>query len=216
MFILHFLIALVSTAIASPIAGGGFIGLADLSSDFSVNGFSSSAEGPKEITHQFMNNNDEALIWQDSLGGGLISTPNIPKNSIAYSTKFIIAGAGHKVEKEVQKPVDQGERFKRFDCSNSNGVCCMGNPLVTNRAAQRCEQSIQPYSFPFRNAWLMLFYTAGVIFDAGNEVLWPLDSRLGHYCYKPEYIDDCSILLDEEVRAFILDRKSLASPLTQN
>lgn len=26
-----------------------------------------------------------------------------------------------------------------------------------------------------------------------------MDSRLGHYCYRPEYIDDCSKLLDEEV-----------------
>lgn len=52
----------------------------------------------------------------------------------------------------------------------------------------------------------------GYISDAGNEVIWPMDSRLGHYCYKPEYIDDCSKLLDEEVRTFILDRKIPADP----
>lgn len=51
-------------------------------------------------------------------------------------------------------------------------------------------------------SWL---YLEAYISDAGNEVLWPVDSRLGRYCYKPEYIDDCSKLLDEEVRTFILD-----------
>lgn len=51
-------------------------------------------------------------------------------------------------------------------------------------------------------SWL---YLEAYISDAGNEVLWPMDSRLGRYCYKPEYIDDCSKLLDEEVRTFILD-----------
>lgn len=113
MFILHFLIALVSTAIASPMAGES-LGLADLSSDFSVNGFLPSAEGSKELAHQFVNNNnDEALTWQD-LPGDLISTPAIPESSIAYSTKFIIAGAEQKVEKEVLKPVDQGEMFRNF------------------------------------------------------------------------------------------------------
>lgn len=193
MFIVHFLIALVSTAIASPMAGE-FIGLADhlSSDDFSVD--------------RFMNDNDEAITWQDP-PGNLISTSAIPEKSIAYSTKFTIAGAGgHKVEEEVQIPVDQGERFQNFDCGSANGVCCMGNPLVTSRAAQRCEQSIQLCSIPFPNAPLM-FYIEGDISDAGNEIVWPMDSRLGHYCYKPEYIDDCSKLLDEEVRIFILDRQ---------
>lgn len=175
MFILHFLIALVSTAIASPIAGE-FIGLADdqhlssssSSDDFSVNnGFSQSAERyQKEINHRFMMNedndhdgeNEEEKEWQDLLAGNLISTDAIlPEKSIAYSTKFVITGAGeHKVEKEVQIPVDQGERFQNFDCGSANGVCCMGNPLVTNRVAQRCEQSIQLCSIPFHNARLML------------------------------------------------------------
>lgn len=72
--------------------------------------------------------------------------------------------------------------------------------------AQRCEQSIQPYSTPFYNARLKL-YTEGDIYDAGNAFLLPMDGRLGHYCYSPEYIDDCSKLLDEEVSAFILDRE---------
>lgn len=48
MFILHFLIAVMSTAIASPMAEGLF-GLEDLSNDFSVNGFSPSAERSNEI-----------------------------------------------------------------------------------------------------------------------------------------------------------------------
>lgn len=205
MFVLRFLIALMSTVRASPMAGE-FTGLADLSSGFSVDGFSPSTEGFEEIAHQFMNSNDEALTWQDP-PRNLISTPAISENSIAYSTKFVIAGAGHKVEKAVQKPVGQGERFKNFDCGNLNGVCCMGNPLIHNRAAQRCEQSIQPCSIPFHNARLML-YTEGDISDAGNEFLWPMDSRIAHYCYEPEYLDDCSKLLDEEVRTFILDRKS--------
>lgn len=179
MFILQFLIAaLISTAIASPIAGE-FIGLANddhlssssssSSDDFSVNnGFWQSAEMyQKEINLRFMMNDDkeeekeeeegegegeaeEALItWQDLPADNLISTDaTLPEKSIpSYSTKFVIAGgAGEpKVEKEVQiPPVDldhQGERFQKFDCGNANGVCCMGNPLVTNRVAQRCEQS---------------------------------------------------------------------------
>lgn len=162
MFVLHFLIALVSTAIASPIVGE-FIGLADnLSTDsFSVNGFSRSAESSKkETTHLLMNNDnhDEALTWQD-LPGNLISPNAIPEKSIAYSTKSVIAGAGgHKVEKEVQKPVDQGGMFQNFDCGNSNGVCCMGNPLVANRAAQPCEQSIQLCSILLHFARLMVVY----------------------------------------------------------
>lgn len=162
MFILHFLIALVSTAIASPVAWE-FVGLADHLStdDYSVNGFSQSAErSKKETTHLFMNNDndDEAITWQD-LPGNLISTVAIPKKSIAYSTKFVMAGAGgHKVEKEVQKPVDQGEMFQNFDCGNSNGVCCMGNPLVANRAAQPCEQSIQLCSTLLHYARLMVVH----------------------------------------------------------
>lgn len=188
MLIHHFLFALVSTAVVIPTAGI-YIGLADLSSDFSVNEFSPSPEGSKDIAHQFENSNEEALTWQDP-----------PRNLISTPTK-------HRVEKGVQKPYDQGERFKFFDCGNSSGVCCMGNPLTSHRAAQRCEQSIQPCFIPFHNTRLMV-YTEGDIFDAGNEVLWPMDNRLGHYCYQPEYIDDCSNLLDEEVRTFILDRKS--------
>lgn len=61
-------------------------------------------------------------------------------------------------------------------------------------------------SNPSYNARLML-YTEGNMSDAGNEFLLPMDSRLAHYCYKPEYIDDCSKLLDEEVRTLFLDRK---------
>lgn len=150
MFILHFLIALLSTAIASPLAGE-FIGLADHLStdDFSLNGFSQSAErSKKETTHLFMNDNDdEALSWQYP-PGNLVSTDAIPEN---------IAGAGgKKVEKEVQKPEDQGDMFQNFDCANSNGVCCMGNPLIANRAAQPCEQSIQLCSILFHYARLMV------------------------------------------------------------
>lgn len=143
MFIPHFLIAVMSTAIASPMAEGLF-GLEDLSNDFSVNGFSPSAERSNEIALQFMTGNDEALTWQDP-ARNLISAPAIPEDSIAYSTNVIIAGAGHAVEKEVQEPVDPGERFRKFDCDDSNGVCCMGNPLASHRVAQRCDQSIQPF-----------------------------------------------------------------------
>lgn len=102
--------------------------------------------------------NEVEKEWQDLPAINLISTDAIlPEKSIAYSTKFVIAGAGeHKVEKEVQIPVDQGERFQNFDCGSANGVCCMGNPLITNRVAQRCEQSIQLCSIPFHNARLML------------------------------------------------------------
>lgn len=198
MVIIHFLIAVVSIATASPMAEG----LADISNDFSVNGFSPSAE--REIALQVMTDNDEGLTWQEP-ARNLISTPAIPENSIAYSTTFVIAGAEHTVEKGVQEPLDPGETFRKFGCNDSNGVCCMGNPLAFHQVAKRCEQSIQPCSNPFYNAPLML-YTEGNISDAGNEFLWPMDSRLGRYCYKPEYIDDCSKLLDEEVRTFFLDR----------
>lgn len=204
MFIIHFLIAVVSIATASPMAEGLF-GLADISNDFSVNGFSPSAENSNEIALQVMTDNDEGLTWQEP-ARNLISTPAIPENPFAYSTTFVLAGAGHTVEKGVQEPVDAGETFRKFNCNDSNGVCCMGNPLTSHRAPQRCEQSIQPCSNPFYNARLML-YTEGFFFDAGNEFLWPMDSRIGHYCNKPEYIDDCSKLLDEEVRTFFLDRK---------
>lgn len=159
MFILHFLIALLSTAIASPIAGE-FIGLADHLStdDFSLNGFSQSVErSKKETTHLFMNDNDDEALSRQYPPGNLVSTDAIPEKSIAYSTKFGIAGAGgNKVEKEVQKPVDQGDMFQNFDCGNSNGVCCMGNPLIANRAAQPCEQSIQLCSILFHYVRLMV------------------------------------------------------------
>lgn len=52
-----------------------------------------------------------------------------------------------------------------------------------------------------------MLHTEGNMSDAGNEFLLPMDSRLAHYCYKPEYIGDCSKLLDEEVRTLFLDRK---------
>lgn len=204
MFIIYFLSAVVSIVTASPITEGLF-GLADISSGFSVNGFSPSAEKTNEIALQVMTDNDEGLTWQEPARNP-ISTPAIPENSIAYSTTSLVAGAGHKVEKAVQEPVDPGETFRKFNCNDSNGVCCMGNPLAFHRAAQRCEQSIQPCLNPFYNARLMLC-TEGNFVDAGIDFLWPMDSRIGHYCNKPEYIDDCSKLLDEQVRTFFLNRK---------
>lgn len=155
MLILCLLIAVVSTAIASPMAEG-LLGLTDLSNGFSVDGISPSAERSNEYALQVMTGNDEALTWQDP-ATNVISTPSFPENPIAYSTNFFIASTGHPVEKEIKGPVDPGERFQNFDCNDSNGVCCMGNPLSSHRAAQRCEQSIQPCSTPFYNAQLMLY-----------------------------------------------------------
>lgn len=155
MFIRCFLIAVVSTAIASPVAEGS-LGLTDLSKVFSVNGFSPSAERPNDYIPQVVTDNDEALAWQDP-ARNVISAAAFPENPIEYSTNFVIASTGHPVEKDVQDLVDPGERFRNFDCNDSNGVCCMGNPLASHRDAQHCEQSIQPCSNPFYNAQLMLY-----------------------------------------------------------
>lgn len=113
MFIHHFLIAVVSTAIVSPMLGG-LLGLVRLSSDFSVDAFWPSTGESNEIALQVATSNDEALTWQEP-AWNLMSTPAILENSIS------------------KKPVDPWERFRNFDCNDSNGVCCKGNPLASHR-----------------------------------------------------------------------------------
>lgn len=95
---------------------------------------------------------------EDSQPGNHLSTadatiaelPELPEEEVSpHNTlpKFVIAGgAAGQVEdqqqqEEMRRMMTIMERFQKFECGNSNGVCCMGNPLVTNRAPQRCDQS---------------------------------------------------------------------------